>query len=131
MSTSATMAIIASSAAISAQNAQRAAEQAECRVILKAYQPADASIDVMRGYARCVYLLHGDGVPMTESETLWVKLLLVAVIISAALGAWIAYRDEADPVFAFLGLLMGPCVLAVILGVGAGLFYSVCFILGA
>jgi hypothetical protein len=128
------MAIIASSAAISAQNAQnaqRAAEQVECRAILRTYQPVDASVDVMRGYAHCVYLLHGDGVPMTESETLWVKLLLVAVIISAAIGAWIAYRDEGDPVFALLGLLMGPCVLAVILGVGAGLFYSVRFILGA
>lgn len=103
-------ALAQSSAAVAAaQEAKRTA----CEGFMPTFDAKTASVEAMRRYADCVDLLYAE--PLTDAQTLVLKLVLVACFIGGGVGAWVGWDDGFNGV---VGPILGFLVGFVMTGVG-------------
>jgi hypothetical protein len=121
-------AIAASSAAmVTANAANRKAQQAKCEVSMKDFRHEASTIVAQREYAACVRLMHP--AEITGGEAIALKAAIVIVMLSAIAGTALGFRPRGNfgPIEGlFLGLIGSgiACILAFAAWSGIGFLFS-------
>lgn len=110
-----------------ASMAARRARDAECRVVVKVYDHAAATVDQMREFAACVGHLYPQ--PMSGMELVFAKALAFSAVVGLLGGFIKGVTDEygmfdnrllAGILYAVLGAVMLPFLILILGGVAAG-----------
>jgi hypothetical protein len=88
------------------------------------YRAELATVDQKQQYSECIQLLHPQpSAPMTGTELLVVKAVIVLLLISVVVGAVKGWREGYDTmdriVWALLTGFMGAIIAAALMGAGA------------
>jgi hypothetical protein len=83
---------IAAGSAVQSSAASSRARDAECRVILSDFHNiTKPALHEQREYAGCVYRLHGDGVPISDGNIMFIKVCIVIVLLSWMYGLYVEF----------------------------------------
>lgn len=111
-------AVAASSAAISAANTAR--RKAECVAGMDDFQHVTATVVQRQHYADCVRLIHPD--PLSGTEAIALKVAIVVVLISAAVGSFMNFRRYEPIESSLFGFFAGGIGSIVLGGTGFAIF---------
>jgi len=105
--------LAASSAAISASNSARIAQQKkeECVLFVEGFDSRSSNLVQQKHYASCVQLLNPE--PMTANETTGAKVCIVAMLVALIIGLVVGWKDDGLFGAIMFGLLF-PLGLAII-----------------
>lgn len=129
MSTSATFAAIAASQAAIAQSAAHEARVERCKGTLAAFDNKTATVAEVREYASCVNAVYPS--PMTGADITGLKVLFVIALAFGIGGSVWEWRNGfmtdwmSIPLFGALWFLIGPILLACVIGLFYGIYWVI------
>jgi ABC-type sulfate transport system permease subunit len=123
------LSVIAISQSSAAMAIARQQEEKDCKVFLDGFQPAIATIEQKKEYAKCVNMIYPS--PMSSADILFFKIALVIAFIGMAIGMWREAKYEySDKIMVLLMGGLGFFIAPIAVGFIGALIYGALWLVG-